>query len=611
MNSIWNKNKDLFIKRFPSLAELQKENLLAFENALKNNESSVFPYQILNAKNGEVTALEGTKAIHSKYDPTREAVKLTEKFDSEKHKACVFFSFGLGYGPNAFAEKTPESTIILIEPEPFYFFTALTFLDWEKIFAHGKLILALDASKEECTNIFASFSFEELCPIYMPSQNENREKYFKEIHSVLLQKKQTENINTNTLEKFSTLWLRNSTKNIEQLALRDGVIKYKNTAPKDLPFIILAAGPSLKDVLPYLKELKQKSVLICVDTALHACLKAGVEPDFIILVDPQYYCAKHLDFLSSPGSVLITESAVYPSVFRFNAKEIVLCSSLFPLGQYFEKQLGTKGSLGSGGSVATTAWDFAYWCGASEIFIAGMDLGFPNKETHIRGSQFEQRAHRLSKKTHPSETDGIVSLMSTSVYKAKDYDGKEILTDQKMSLFSWWFEKHCAEAKLNNCRTFTLTPQSLAIANVEKSNIDAFNAKPDASNLKDDFFTASEKNAQKLPSREEYLAVLNNFTFQMNKLLELSKKGKKLAETGIKDRLKAPYILQELSLIDEKILKSDAKNAAALVFPTERQLQKLFKDLPQDAGLETLYKSRVIYTELINAILKYKKYLNF
>ena len=77
-------------------------------------------------------------------------------------------------------------------------------------------------------------------------------------------------------------------------------------------------------------------MIVCVDTALHACLKQNVEPDFIILTDPQYYASLHLEFLSSPSSILITEIAAYPSVLRFRCKETVLYSSMFPIGQFFE-----------------------------------------------------------------------------------------------------------------------------------------------------------------------------------------------------------------------------------------------------------------------------------
>ena len=100
---------------------------------------------------------------------------------------------------------------------------------------------------------------------------------------------------------------------------------------RKIPSVVCAAGPTLETVLPYLNKIKNKAVIIAVDTALRSLLRYNIEPDFILLIDPQYYAANHIAGLTSPSSVLITESSVYPSVMRFNCRKKVLCESLFPL----------------------------------------------------------------------------------------------------------------------------------------------------------------------------------------------------------------------------------------------------------------------------------------
>ena len=100
----------------------------------------------------------------------------------------------------------------------------------------------------------------------------------------------------------------------------------------------------LYEVITQLPRLADRCVVIAVDTALRACLSAGVQPDFTILVDPQYWNWRHLDGTRAAGSVLITESAAWPAVFRYPARDIFLCSSLFPLGKYLESRIGRKGA---------------------------------------------------------------------------------------------------------------------------------------------------------------------------------------------------------------------------------------------------------------------------
>ena len=421
-------------ERFPNLYTLLKNDIEHFTE-------SQMPFEVFSAKSGEITATYKGLLLHSKYNPSREANQVISSFSNEKSVA-VFFAFGLGYAPSAFAKSNKDSLLILVERDVKWFLASFFVFDWTEIFSHQKLILLVNAPVETCTNVLSNFSQKEIQFYEVSVQSSHSQAFFTELKNKLKSKEQKEQINTNTLERFAHLWLKNSCKNLKNFALLDGVESYfAPPAKNDVPFVILAAGPSLESVLPHLKELKKRAFLVCVDTALKVVLKTGVEPDFIILVDPQYACALHLEFLKTKESILITESAVWPSVFRFPCKKIVLCSSLFPMGRYFESKIGKKGVLEAGGSVSTTAWDFARKAGAKDIFIAGMDLGFSGKQTHIRGSQFEERAHFLSNRFLTAESASVTSIFSAPTENAKDYCGNTILSDKRMDLFAWWINK--------------------------------------------------------------------------------------------------------------------------------------------------------------------------
>lgn len=570
------------------------------------------PLEYVEAKNGSSSASYEGIMLHSKYNPEREAEQLVSTC-SDDCPCAVFLAFGLGYAPIVFAKKHPDAALILVEKDPVFLFAAFATLDWQPVLEHSEIIFAVDADVQTASSLIRPHNSNDMAIFSNAAWTMHDKEYFESLRSAISRDSHKNQVNTNTLEKFSRLWLRNSCKNLPYLAELGGVKDYFGIAPSMVPFVVLAAGPSLETILPHLAELKKRAVLICVDTALRACLNAGVEPDFIVLVDPQYACARHIEFLSSPTSVLIAESAVWPSVFRFNCREIVLCSSLFPIGQYFERHLGQKGALGAGGSVATTAWDFARKCGAKKIYMAGMDLGFPGKQTHIRGSQFEERSHRLSKRTNTAESDGVNALFSACPKKGCDYNGNEMLTDERMSIFSWWFENSCATAIQDGQETLTLTPQSLAIKGIKKSDVSEILSMPPMEREKEGFFIRAQK--QKILSQEEaknagsYQSVLNSFKSRLQKLRDLAKKGRNLCKKGMQDRLKIPEVNAELTRIDEKILNSDAKDAAALVFPTERQLKELSKNLPESPELKALSYSDLIYTELNRAIEEYLELL--
>ena len=599
MNFIWNKNLELFKNRFPQLYQIL-------------NKSSTSQIVVETAKNGSPTAREGNLQLHSKYNPEKEAETFVSNFDSEKKDILIFFGFGLGYSLIEACKKFPSHTIIAFESREDHFFFALENIDWSQVFSHEKLILVIGADEKSSAQILNQYPFSRIQVFRSKSQSEHDKEYFDSLEKTLNQSKQKDEINTNTLEKFASLWTGNSLRNINYIETLGGVKHYFGKA-SSLPFVILAAGPSLESIMPHLMQIKKRSILVCVDTALHACLKAGVEPDFIIIADPQYWCSLHLEFLESPSSVLIGEIAVYPSVFRFNCRKKVLFSSLFPIGQYFEKKIDDeKGKLAAGGSVSTTAWDFARRCGTKEIFLAGMDLGFPGNQTHIRGSQFEEKAHILSSRTKNAETENLISLYGASPFWTKDYDGNPILTDKRMSLFSWWFQNECQkeneliENNRGGTKTYTLTPQSMAIEGIEKFLINEFLKRPEIESEKKIFIESAENEMDERHISGSIVESKKEFDATLLSLESACKKGLSLCEKGLQNRLKLPEIYSKLNEIDSLISNSQAKDIVSLVFPTQRKLDKLVADIPdttpQEKQTYPLMYSRIIYSQLLKSI---------
>ena len=240
-----------------------------------------------------------------------------------------------------------------------------------------------------------------------------------------------------------------------------------------------------------------------------------------------------------------------------------------------------------------------------------MDLGFPGGQTHIRGSQFEEREHRIANRIQPAETMSVSSLMGAYPSIAKDYEGNPLLTDKKMSLFSWWFETSCARAISAGTATYTLTPQSLAIKGISVRTVQELLSSPARIQDKQAFFSAAEERSKDRARKKEeaqcprFAEVLDSFKQQLAKLDSLAKKGEALCQKALQDRTKAQALFAELSALDSAILHSDAKNAAALIFPTERRLKELTRNLPEDPQLRSLFSSKIIYQELHKAIREY------
>lgn len=485
MNSIWNKNITAFCSRFPGLAQIYS-NIIEEITQKGEEAGKIFSFLTVHpAKNGSLTAEEGGIALHSLYNPEREAAVAAEQIIQKNKSTVIFLGCGLGYQICSFTQKCAaeklERKTVIIEPEPLHFFAALFYTNWQDVFKIENLIIALECPLDTIIGLIEgnqintgnrgvsdSFIFA------IPSFIEHAKQYFDSVITLIERNRNKNDINAATYKKFEKLWIRNSMKNIARIC-ECGTVNELVGEGTDIvgaegigragDFILVAAGPTLETVLPKIKEWSQRTVIVCVETALHALLKAGIQPDFIVITDPQYYAYRHIAGLEAQDSILVCPLSVHPAVFRFKCRQILLCSEMFPVSSYFESQLGAFGDLGAGGSVASSAWNLCRLLGAKNIYLAGLDLSYPAGQTHIKGSSAEETflagAGRLSTMQDKNSAYRFGANPEYSV----DYEGNPVLTDARMKMFAWWFESRIAACP--EVKTWTLSSRSMKIPGVE------------------------------------------------------------------------------------------------------------------------------------------------
>lgn len=511
MNSIWNKNFLLFSNRFPQFAEILQND---FPDLIKKYCVSDFTipfWQINQAKNGQLSAFENGVRLHSSYNPQKEAFNAVNTAEVAQKGTTVFYGFGLGYHLVEWSKIYKDKKLIVVEPEIEHFLAALALIDFTEVFSVENLILAVNCQCDQVilllengqkinignSGILDCFFFD------IPVFSNHAKEYFEQLKTLVKRNVQKNKINTVTLQKFGKRWCKNSLKNIFQYAKCKGIGIFRDKAPDNLPFLIVGAGPSVKEILPYLTEIKKKCIIVCVETVLWAFVKANVEPDFVILTDPQFWAYKHIANLQTKESFLITDISVYPHVFDFDCKGVFLCNSQFPIGNYFERKLDIVdelGDLGTGGSVASSAWNFAKFCGAKEIFTAGLDFSYPEKQTHVKGSSAEQSFHVVSDRIKSAEYQTGKILFSADTFYENSFDGKEVLTDSRMKMFAWWFESRIANSP--EIKNFSLCKKSLKIPGFRYFMLQDFLSKKNLEDKRNEFLSNAGKNFNTKSSAE-------------------------------------------------------------------------------------------------------------
>ena len=614
--SYWEKNREILTKQYPGL----------LEEITKEGDSSLSPedIKIETTPAGEPSLCVKGIYVHSQRDPKREGQRLADAVSSGSGPVVVL-GFGLGYAAQSAAVF--GRPVIIVEKYPVLLLKALELRDLSEFLSKNRIIFVIGGTGEGITGALGIVSDlaanEESTDEKTPSVIRNRaltgldEQWYKPIEDRIRTWAMRDDVNTATLKRFGRRWVRNLSRNMSAIRDYPGVSRLAGLASADdgggsLPVFLAAAGPSLDKIAPMLREIKSRCVIVAVDTSLRFFLQNGVEPDFVLVVDPQFWNSRHLDRCVCGHTALVAESAVYPPVLSLPFKNIFLCGSLFPLGTFIEDQVDPKGRLGAGGSVATTAWDFACLLGGDEIWIAGLDLAFPGLKTHFRGARFEERVNSESCRFSPAEKWVLRALRDGSPFKARSACGDVILTDRRLSLYAAWFENQFSSRP--QVRNFALFQEGLAITGLHAAGEKEFLALPQRraeidrrikgifSRIENDFHGQAEQRARR------YEKAVSALTRGLESIKSAAENGEAIARNALRGGVnpeKQKRILRDLDAITRRITDSEVKEVAGFLFPRLEDE----KDSPQDTRSkesdpfrEYLKSSLRLFSGLVEAV---------
>jgi len=533
MLSFLEKNLAVLRTRFPTLEKKyfnanNVNNAYNTSNGYNSNQynteyNAEYNIEVLPAASGSPTLKINNFFAHSARDPVREARRLVsyalntggEKAGTEKDGAIVIMGFGLGYTAEAAASLCPDSLIIVIENDIRLFWAALRCRDFSNFFLNHKVILLIEPDAAEITvNLNCAkkvLAVIENKALLSAANNITANNIYENVRAALDNWQKKDDVNVAGIRRFGLRWLRNLSHNLEAYCKNPGVSLLTELARErfDFPVFVCAAGPSLDGLKPYLAEIYKRAVVVSVDTAAAFLTQNGAVPDFIVTGDPQYWNSRHLDYADFSRSILIAEPSVYPASLR-RAGEFFLCGSMLPQGRFFESYAGAKGVLGSGGSVATSAWDFARQLvkprrnadgaskgaggiakgaggkredgenggGENAVYIGALDLAYPDLKTHFKGAFFEERALFTQNRFCSAEGASFLALHNAYPFYAASVNGGRVLTDKRLSLYAWWFENKLQSGS-GQVKTSIISPNGLLIRGAEYCSIDKLlKAKP-------------------------------------------------------------------------------------------------------------------------------------
>lgn len=330
--------------------------------------------------------------LHSERDPIGEAkAQLEQLSDGQLPKLLLVIGLGLGYVLEALEELEFPPRIVALEPSSALARAFLRRRDWRDWISSGRLALFVGPDYEALNDFGRSTEFKDQPPVLVnpvlarlrPAEVARARKRWSD--AVF-----DARANADARVENAGRYLLNTLRNIPAVVRESDVSALSGCAAGSAALVV-AAGPSLDQSMAELAALRDRAVVIAVDTAVRPLLAHGVAPDLVVSIDPSESNARHLaDLPPLERTWLVAEASLDPRATRpFEGRTF-----LFTFGHHPWPWLASagirRGSLRAWGSVATSAFDLALMLGCNPIVFAGLDLAFTKARPYCRGTVYEE-----------------------------------------------------------------------------------------------------------------------------------------------------------------------------------------------------------------------------
>ncbi len=276
-----------------------------------------------------------------------------------------------------------------MNPVQSFFFHVLHYYDITELLSNSSVIIAIENINEfdfhsmlrikmNITNIKGVIKC--IYPGYEEIFPESCILFWEEIkdayHNAIIQ--------ANTGVLFGKVYIENTLKNLKYLPMSSTICDLKKILPKDIPAIVVAAGPSLSTQVDSLKKAKGKAVIIAVDRILDVLLDWGVIPDFVFTLDP----IKPVEYFTQRQDVTIPLLAFITSnnkIWEIHKGKKIICNGSEFLEPFYIDAEKIPPRTRPSGSVATAAFTACVELGFENIILVGQDLAYQGNATHAGG----------------------------------------------------------------------------------------------------------------------------------------------------------------------------------------------------------------------------------
>ena len=435
--SIYEKNLEVIKKRLPPCYS----GVLEYKS-VNNENNRVFIEESEN--NEKIVAVNHDNRIwylNSKYDAAEGTKSWMNSFESINFRGIVIMCgmSNLMYARELLKKLGKDNILIIYEPDPDILIKVLEEIDVSDVLGDFRTFLFSEKINMTFLRQYLRMLFEYerinysrfvVLPNYNGIYKNNIEMFTDLCQSEIVLLEATNNtaillgeeMNNNHIDN---IWYSIFSSSINELKNEIDKINIKN-----IPCIIVAAGPSLDKNIDILKQAQKKSLIIAVDSAIKALLAQDIIPDLLVTVDSHKPMTLFENERILDIPLVVCMQSRVELLQKHKGKQFMFASTDYMkhIYNHFNKELET---LSTGGSVANNAFSLAKFLGFKTIILVGQDLAFTDNKKHV-GNVYNEKA--------------IGEDSSEQYIEIEGQDGNPILTFPNFKLYRDWFE---AEIKDN------------------------------------------------------------------------------------------------------------------------------------------------------------------
>lgn len=418
-----------------NLSVIEKDRHIFYdklEKILKNNEYSYSNIEEIETKDGNMALIiekdETKYRLNSIYRPLSEVNKWADQYEFQNLNISVIM-FGMGNGlfvREMLKRLQSDATVYLYEPDISVFLYDLNNIDISDILNDRRINLFVKSINynefEEYLQRNTDWRMlltQIICnhPVYDKIYGDEYIGFLKKIYKA----NNLEKINMDTEKHLSVALAKNAISNMCYIKESNYISEFIGKIPKEIPAIIVAAGPSLDKNIDELKRAEGKAFIFATDTSVKYLLKHNINFDAMITIDSKKASGHLKDERCHNVPMFCVLEANTKFMEMHKGRKIWFRGSVYMYDLYnkFNRVFPT---YNNGGSVATAAFATCVSMNFKNIILIGQDLAYSGNITHA---------------------GGVVKNIINDKYDRKfveSIDGGKVMTRYDWLIYLEWFE---------------------------------------------------------------------------------------------------------------------------------------------------------------------------